>query len=80
MKGWFWSMTLPKAHYFEDGRSLCGRIHAVLHRLTRYDRSDSPENCSACRKNYKIKLKQDRAAKSLVGSVVAAVEQQRGNP
>lgn len=51
-EGWKWLVNSTKAHYFVDGKSLCGRW---LTFSKGYEKGniDSPDNCKACVKRYK---------------------------
>lgn len=47
-KGWGWPANSRKAHYFIDGRAICGKwlfFGAVEDR-----NHGSPDNCAACKK------------------------------
>ena len=47
-KGWGFPANSRKAHYFIDGRSLCGKW-AFFGNLEDSN-DDSPDNCTACKK------------------------------
>lgn len=51
VEGWGFTGTSRKAHYFRDGRSLCGkwgfRRSSAPHEP---DTGPSPDDCAACRK------------------------------
>lgn len=46
-RGWGWPMNSRKAHYFEAGRSLCGRW-MFWGRDLLDDVARSPDDCAAC--------------------------------
>ena len=48
--GWKFLVNSPKAHYFVDGRSLCGRWMNLGVGGFEDDNHNSPDNCTACRK------------------------------
>jgi len=63
-RGWWWPPNSKKAHYFVDGRSLCGRW-ASLRSKREYDDSDDehPDNCAECMqrvKGYRKRLEETK--------------------
>jgi len=47
-KGWGFPLKLKKAHYFIDGRSLCGKW--MFFGNLEDSNDESPDNCTACKK------------------------------
>ncbi|GAI42565.1 unnamed protein product, partial [marine sediment metagenome] len=63
-----------KAHYFIDGRSLCGKwlFFGAL-----YDSNDnSPDNCTSCKKA--VKKLREREKKPLLKDVAVMKQKQEG--
>ena len=58
--GWGWPADSRKAHYFEDGISLCRRW-MFMGKLTPNQDGTSPDDCAVCRK--KLNAKTDSTAK-----------------
>ncbi len=48
VRGWGWPALSKKAHYFEDGRSLCNRW--MYMGQLEDNNLDSPDDCATCRK------------------------------
>ena len=46
--GWAWPLNSRKAHYFNDCRSLCGKM--LFFGKTEQGNDNSPDNCAACKK------------------------------
>jgi hypothetical protein len=56
-KGWGWPQISRKAHYFEGGRSLCGKM--LYTGLLEQGNDESQDNCAECKKRLaKSKPKQ----------------------
>ena len=49
-KGWGYLSNSPKWHYFENGKSLCGKWLRLAGAPLQDDGHNSPDNCKACRK------------------------------
>jgi hypothetical protein len=48
-RGWLWPAAARKAHYFTDGRSLCGKFAAVGSEPTQADDpGGGPDDCADC--------------------------------
>jgi hypothetical protein len=47
-EGWAWPMLAKKAHYFRDGRSICGRWLFAGDPTQNQNMSRSPDDCAAC--------------------------------
>lgn len=47
-EGWGWPIQAKKAHYFVDGRSLCGNWMYTGRRLGGPHAKSSPDDCKAC--------------------------------
>ncbi|MCX9083198.1 MAG: hypothetical protein OIN87_00165 [Candidatus Methanoperedens sp.] len=57
-KGWGFPLNSKKAHYFVDGRSLCGKW--MFFGVLEQGNDNSLDNCTACKKallNEKVKKK-----------------------
>lgn len=46
-EGWGWLTNSPKWHYFQDGRSLCGRWFTFSKNFEDGNET-SPDNCKSC--------------------------------
>jgi len=55
-RGWRWPPRARKAHYFVDGRSLCGRWGYGGTALDNYH--DSPHNCVVCKRRREKLVKE----------------------
>jgi len=54
-KGWAWPVNSHKAHYFDNGRSLCGKW-MWLGALDGDRDVDHPDNCATCNRKRKCQL------------------------
>ena len=67
--GWNWIFNSPKWHYFQGGRSICGKWLGIGLGETCDDdpeTDDSPDNCLACTKkviNLRAKAQKAKAQK-----------------
>jgi len=66
-EGWGWPSNSKKAHYFREGRALCGKW-LFLGKLEQGN-DDSLDNCTACKKalqkeNEKAKLAELKEGKN----------------
>lgn len=51
-RGWKFLEGSPKAHYFIEQRSLCGRFLAFTDGGLEDDNHKSPDNCVSCMKKH----------------------------
>jgi len=49
--GWGWPVNSRKAHYFVNGRALCGRW--LFFGPLEQGNDDNPDNCAECKKRLK---------------------------
>lgn len=54
-EGWKFLIGVPKAHYFVNMRSLCGRWGTLGDGGLELGNDDSPDNCKECVKRLKIR-------------------------
>ena len=65
-KGYGWHMppSARKFHYFENGRSLCGRYDGVKAKGTSDDGYSTSYDCAKCRKTLDKRRAKAKAAKA----------------
>lgn len=48
--GWYWPLNLRKAHYYVDGRSVCGANFTFFKGPFEQGNHESLDNCKKCKK------------------------------
>ncbi|MCW8128938.1 MAG: hypothetical protein KIS92_01010 [Planctomycetota bacterium] len=59
-EGWFFPINSRKAHFFRNGRSLCGKWGYLGDKFDSDDLA-SPDDCTQCKKKRTIELENRRS-------------------
>lgn len=62
-EGWGFVNASPKAHYFVDGKSLCGKWLILGKTNLEQGKDESPDNCTGCKKALRKRKARDALRK-----------------